>query len=215
MEEDDDIVMTETPASTVMPIGAGRPSSSGPAKAPSPLKLNGAAAHALAPSLLEPFSKNGSAQGTLGGEAEKAEDHDEEPDRDIDSLMEENSDWSHDDLEETYGLPISSLPTGLCYDIRMRYHCEVKPTLDVHPEDPRRIYYIYKELCKAGLVDDPEATRPLVSQPLQRIDAREATKQEISLVHAPEHYAFVQSTKGKSDPTCDSRRQVSVDISLS
>jgi histone deacetylase 6 len=164
---------------------------------------------------LAPFPKNGSAQGTLGREAEKMDDHDEEPDRDIDSLMEETSDWSHDDLEETYGLQISSLPTGLCYDIRMRYHCEVKPTLDVHPEDPRRIYYIYKELCKAGLVDDPEAARPLVSQPLRRIDAREATEQEISLVHAAEHYAFVQSTKGKFDLNCSSRRQAGVDISHS
>ncbi|EDN08410.1 predicted protein [Histoplasma mississippiense (nom. inval.)] len=77
----------------------------------------------------------------------------------------------------------------------MPYHCEVKPTLDVHPEDPRRIYYIYKELCKAGLVDDPESSRPLVPQPLQRIDAREATEEEISLVHDAEHYDFVQSTK--------------------
>ncbi|KAI1931621.1 Histone deacetylase hda1 [Ophidiomyces ophidiicola] len=96
-------------------------------------------------------------------------------------------------------LPRSSLPSGVCYDIRMRYHCEVKPTLDVHPEDPRRIYYIYKELCKAGLVDDPDATRPLVPQPLLRIPARDATHKEISLIHGPGHYEFVLSTKDMSE----------------
>src|SRR5437667_5076064 len=99
MEEDDDIVMTETGAPTVMPIGTGRPSSSSPEKVPNPLKLNGAAGPDLAPSLLESFQKKGSAQINLGKEAQKIEDHDGESDRDVDSLMEENSDWSHDDLE--------------------------------------------------------------------------------------------------------------------
>ncbi|GAB1218485.1 hypothetical protein ATERTT37_007741 [Aspergillus terreus] len=81
----------------------------------------------------------------------------------------------------------------------MRYHCEVRPTSEVHPEDPRRIYYIYKELCRAGLVDDPESSRPLVSRPLKRINARNATEEEISLVHTPDHYAFVESTKDMTD----------------
>ena len=93
------------------------------------------------------------------------------------------------------GLQRSLLSSGLCYDIRMRYHCEVRPTADVHPEDPRRIYYIYKELCRAGLVDDPESTRPLAPRPLQRIEARNATMEELCLVHSPEHYAFVESTR--------------------
>lgn len=94
-------------------------------------------------------------------------------------------------------LPRANLPTGLCYDTRMRFHCEVRPESDVHPEDPRRIYYIYKELCKAGLVDDPSSARPLVKQPLQRIFAREATYDEIVLVHTSEHFAFVKSTQGE------------------
>ncbi|KAL4892077.1 histone deacetylase Hda1 [Aspergillus ambiguus] len=116
-----------------------------------------------------------------------------------DSLVEENSDWSDEDYTARTGLPLASLPSGLCYDVQMRYHCEVRPTSDVHPEDPRRIYYIYKELCRAGLVDDPESSRPLVSRPLKRIDARNATEEEISLVHTPDHYAFVESTKDMSD----------------
>lgn len=105
----------------------------------------------------------------------------------------DDSDYSFD--EEHAFLPKASLPSGLCYDPRMRYHCEVRPESDVHPEDPRRIYYIYKELCKAGLVDDPTSTRPLVKQPLQRIDARDATSEEIVMVHTPEHLRFVKSTQ--------------------
>lgn len=112
------------------------------------------------------------------------------------STAEEDSDWSEAESEVHPGLPLASLPSGLCYDVQMRYHCEVRPTSDVHPEDPRRIYYIYKELCRAGLVDDIESTRPLVAQPLRRIGARNATEEEISLVHTEAHYAFVKSTKG-------------------
>lgn len=111
-----------------------------------------------------------------------------------DSLLEQNSDWS--DEESSPGLPLGSMATGYCYDTRMRYHCEVRPVSDVHPEDPRRIYYIYKELCKAGLVDDPDSTRPLAPQTLQRIPIREATEDEVKLIHTEAHWAFVQSTKG-------------------
>lgn len=114
-----------------------------------------------------------------------------------DSLIEPNSDWSDDeDASAKPGLPLGSLETGLCYDVRMRYHCELRPTSDLHPEDPRRIYYIYKELCKAGLVDDPEAPRPLAYKTLKRIPVREATEEELVLVHTNAHYAFVRSTKG-------------------
>ncbi|KAI9042059.1 histone deacetylase hdaA [Aspergillus affinis] len=122
----------------------------------------------------------------------------EDPYKD-DSLVEENSDWSDDDVCVRTGLPLASLPSGLCYDVQMRYHCEVRPTADVHPEDPRRIYYIFKELCRAGLVDDPESSRPLVARPLSRINARNATEDEIRLVHTPDHFAFVESTKDMSD----------------
>lgn len=114
------------------------------------------------------------------------------------SPMEVNSDWSDEEAASHVGIPLASLSSGLCYDVQMRYHCEVRPTADVHPEDPRRIYYIYKELCRAGLVDDPESSRPLVSRPLKRINARNAMEEEVSLVHTPDHFAFVESTKGIS-----------------
>lgn len=114
-----------------------------------------------------------------------------------DSLVETNSDWSDEEVAAKAGLPLGSLATGLCYDVRMRYHCEVRPTSEVHPEDPRRIYYIYKELCRAGLVDDPESIHPLAPQTLKRINARNATKEEITLIHSEDHYVFVKSTQGK------------------
>lgn len=96
------------------------------------------------------------------------------------------------------GLPTRSLPSGLCYDERMRYHAEVSALSAeaVHPEDPRRIYYIFKELCEAGLVVAKGYTL-MTDQPLVRIDAREATEEEITLVHTPEHYDFVRRTAGK------------------
>lgn len=129
-----------------------------------------------------------------------------EPVENHDSSVEEDSDWFDDEADvarigdggdgKGSGVPAAGLASGLCYDVQMRYHCEVRPTADVHPEDPRRIYYIYKELCRAGLVDDPESTRPIAARPLKRINARNATEEEISLVHTPDHFAFVQSTKG-------------------
>lgn len=135
----------------------------------------------------QPMSPQGPARSV-----ERHDDHTSDYET-ADSLVQENSDFEEE--EEEPGLPLESLPSGLCYDIRMRYHCEVRPTTDVHPEDPRRIYYIYKELCRAGLVEDPEASIPLAARPLKRIHARDATRDEISLVHTPEHYEFVDSTK--------------------
>jgi histone deacetylase 6 len=121
-----------------------------------------------------------------------------------DSLIEPNSDWSDEEVMPRSGLPVGSLATGLCYDERMRFHCEVRPTSDVHPEDPRRIWYIYKELCRAGLVDDPMSTRPLAPQTLQRIKVVKATQEQITMIHTEAHYAFVKSTQGTSRWFCGS-----------
>ena len=135
-------------------------------------------------------NNQGGVQGHKKGEPE---DSDLETDLEWDRTMEETS-------KKSRLLPRAALRTGLCYDVRMRYHCEIQPTTEVHPEDPRRIYYIYKELCKAGLVDDPTSTRPLVDQPLLNIPAREATQSEITLIHSPDHYEWVKSTQGEFLP---------------
>jgi histone deacetylase 6 len=116
-----------------------------------------------------------------------------------DSIMDDVSDSIYYDEQPPHGLPISTLPTGLCYDERMRYHAEVATINEsnYHPEDPRRIFFIYRELCEAGLVDDLKSRRPVVRQPLFRIDAREATEEECCLIHTSKHYEFVKSTSGE------------------
>lgn len=94
----------------------------------------------------------------------------------------------------------SSLPTGLCYDVRMRYHCELDPPkqrLDYHPEDPRRIFKIYKELCMAGLVKDPLLNSgTVIPNPLVNIPAREVGEDEVCLVHDKSHFDFMKTTAG-------------------
>lgn len=119
-------------------------------------------------------------------------------DPDEDSLESDTSSEADDIAIVPRGLPISKLPTGLCYDERMRYHAEVAATTGeyVHPEDPRRIYYIYKELCEAGLVDD-KRNPPIVEVPLKRIDAREVTLDEVLLVHTQDQYDFVKETSSE------------------
>jgi histone deacetylase 6 len=217
MEEDDDVVMVDFGAGsqTVLPISSGRPPNADLAKTRGSDNITQMSS-LVGPPLKDPIlsrqrrSPLSSLEATPVREnqvspvKESASSNEEDgvnvkSNDDSVSITEENSDWSDEDATVASGLPVSSLATGLCYDTRMRYHCEVRPTADVHPEDPRRIYYIYKELCRAGLVDDPEASKPLVSRPLQRIDVRNATKDEIRLVHTPEHYAFVESTKDMND----------------
>ena len=104
-----------------------------------------------------------------------------------------------DDAEHGPTAPyISSLPSGLCYDVRMRYHCELDPpkqSRDFHPEDPRRIFKIYKELCMAGLVNDPMLnTGNLIPNPLLRINARNVSESEVCLVHDKKHWDFMVTT---------------------
>jgi hypothetical protein len=91
-------------------------------------------------------------------------------------------------------LPISTLRTGFCYDIRMRFHQTVDYR-DTHPEDPRRIYRIYKELALAGLIEDRETQTVNPDELMMRLRARYATEQEILLVHSKEHLAEMQATE--------------------
>lgn len=95
----------------------------------------------------------------------------------------------------------SELRTGYCYDVRMRYHCELdtpKDRRDYHPEDPRRIFAIYKMLCEAGMIDDPVLTKSaLISKPLAQIQVNYATEAEIELVHDKRHWDLMTGTKGE------------------
>ena len=109
-----------------------------------------------------------------------------------------------DDEEHEPTAPyVSCLRTGICYDVRMRYHCELDPPRDrsdYHPEDPRRTFKIYKELCIAGLVkDDVLNTGVLIPNPLLPISARDVTEAEVCLVHDKKHFDFMKSTSRTSD----------------
>lgn len=93
----------------------------------------------------------------------------------------------------------ANLKTGFCYDVRMRYHAKIVTSaydyVDPHPEDPRRIYRVYKSLAEAGLVIDPKLEGlEEVGDLMLKIPIREARDDEILLVHTKEHLEFIKST---------------------
>ncbi|KOS18449.1 Histone deacetylase clr3 [Escovopsis weberi] len=91
------------------------------------------------------------------------------------------------------------LPTGCCYDDRMKLHMNADFSPNTHhPEDPRRIHEIFKAFKKMGLVyTGPEAELPRImadcpTKYMWRIAARPATRDEICLAHSPDHFAWVE-----------------------
>jgi len=83
----------------------------------------------------------------------------------------------------------------------MRFHTEkeLDEDEDIHPEDPRRIYEIFKELKGAGLVaseDEGPLDSRLVPFKLFRIPARHAEVAEICLVHSRAHYDWMSKLTG-------------------
>ncbi|KAG0669258.1 Histone deacetylase hda1 [Maudiozyma exigua] len=95
------------------------------------------------------------------------------------------------------------LKTGLCYDVRMRYHAKIFTSyfeyIDPHPEDPRRIYRIYKILAENGLINDPMLSGvDDIGDLMLKIPVREATRDEILEVHSKEHLDFLEKTEQMS-----------------
>ena len=114
------------------------------------------------------------------------------------STEDEFDDEEMEELDEL--APYTSfLPTGYVYDIRMRYHSELDPPQErreLHPEDPRRIFKIYQQLCSAGLIEHETFNRGyLIPNPLRNIPVREATEAEVTLVHDKRHWDFMVSTQ--------------------
>lgn len=93
--------------------------------------------------------------------------------------------------------------TGICYDVRMRYHqrLNIDPDnyLDPHPEDPRRTFRIYKTLAENGLLIDEylKGTDDL-GVLMEKIYAREASQDQLLLVHSQEHLNFIASVEKMS-----------------
>ncbi|KAF9977453.1 Histone deacetylase hda1 [Actinomortierella ambigua] len=79
-----------------------------------------------------------------------------------------------------------STRTGYVYDVRMKYHCNVHGD-DDHPEDPRRIWRIYDALNTAGCTDR-----------MIKVPTREATTEELELVHTDDHIVTITKTSAMS-----------------
>lgn len=79
------------------------------------------------------------------------------------------------------------LLTGYIYDVYMSYHA----TLDIfqiHPEDPRRLFYIYREMRAQHLLEKCE-----------RVTIKKATHQDILAVHHKQLLQVLRKTKSKVD----------------
>jgi histone deacetylase 6 len=97
------------------------------------------------------------------------------------------------------------LPTGCCYDARMKMHANADFSASPHhPEDPRRIDAIFQEFRRAGLLYDgsqSELAGALKGSPARwmwRIAAREALPEEIMMVHTASHFEFVRGLHSMS-----------------
>jgi histone deacetylase 6 len=129
-------------------------------------------------------------------------------DQSVDDDYEENGQDPNGFPEEhrRHGL----LPTGCCYDDRMKLHANADfgPSPH-HPEDPARIESIMRTFKKAGLVytgSDADLAYIIQTCPTKymwRIPAREATREEILKVHIPRHYDWVEDLSRK--PTSELR----------
>jgi histone deacetylase 6 len=93
------------------------------------------------------------------------------------------------------------LPTGCCYDDRMKLHANADFSISPsHPEDPRRIASIMRILKDSGLVytgSEEKLAQILRDSPtkfMYRIIARAATSEEICTVHTAAHYEWVANT---------------------
>jgi histone deacetylase 6 len=127
-----------------------------------------------------------------------------------DGLSMEDDDGDDEEEYETLSYPEELrrrglLPTGCCYDDRMKLHANADfGPHPHHPEDPSRIEHIMRTFKKAGLVytgSDADLISIIQSSPTKymwRIPAREATKEEICIVHHPSHYAWVEDLAQKS-----------------
>lgn len=129
---------------------------------------------------------------------------DEEEDEGFDEM---SQDESEDQLIVAQLRRRGLLPTGCCYDDRMKLHSNADFTSHPHhPEDPRRIEEIVKQFKRSGLLyTGPESNLAKVihdcpTRFMWRIGAREATKDEILTTHTPDHYAWVKKLSTMTYP---------------
>ncbi|KAF9273354.1 Histone deacetylase hda1 [Mortierella alpina] len=102
-------------------------------------------------------------------------------------------DWTEDTEQDTAvlipqpeQLDGRSTKTGYVYDVRMRHHNNVHGD-DDHPEDPRRIWRIFDALNTAQCTDR-----------MIKVPSREATSEELGLVHTESHIENITKTSAMS-----------------
>lgn len=153
---------------------------------------------------------NGNSNGssTNGNNIPSAGDEDDDNDDDDDEDDDEDDD-------DPMGYPVDFkrrglLPTGCCYDDRMKLHANADfGTGPHHPEDPARISEIMGAFKRAGLVfsgndaDLLKIMRDCPTKYMWRIAARNATEEEILLSHHPRHFQWVKNLSEK--PTYELR----------
>lgn len=95
----------------------------------------------------------------------------------------------------------SLLPTGCCYDERMKLHANADFSVEpAHPEDPKRIAAIMRMFTDQGLIylgSEQKLKEILKDSPtkfMYRIAARKATEEEICTVHTADHFRWVADT---------------------
>ncbi|KND92534.1 Histone deacetylase clr3 [Tolypocladium ophioglossoides CBS 100239] len=133
----------------------------------------------------------------LGGETNRIDD---------DDTASEEASYDDESDPEPQGLALEQLrrrgllPTGCCYDDRMKLHMNADFSPNTHhPEDPRRIHEIFKAFKKMGLVytgpegDLPRIIKECPTRYMWRIPARPATREEICLAHSSDHLAWVEN----------------------
>lgn len=91
--------------------------------------------------------------------------------------------------------------TGLAYDVRMRYHsrpiADPISYIDPHPEDPRRTFRIYRAIAEAGLIEDETLQgAEQIGDLMRKLPTRQASEEELRLVHTQEMIDFIRSTAG-------------------
>ncbi|KAF7563107.1 hypothetical protein G7046_g1043 [Stylonectria norvegica] len=133
------------------------------------------------------------------GSTEGANDVDDDETASDDGSYEEDSDPEPQSLALSQLKRRGLLPTGCCYDDRMKLHMNADFSPNTHhPEDPRRIHEIFKAFKKMGLVytgpasELPRIIRECPTRYMWRIPTRPATREEICLAHSPDHLAWVE-----------------------
>jgi len=136
----------------------------------------------------------------LGGKDDNRADEDDDNTASDSGDSEDYSDAEPDEVALDQLRRRGLLPTGCCYDDRMKLHMNADFSPNTHhPEDPRRIHEIFKAFKKMGLVyTGPESELPRIIKEcptkfMWRIPARAATREEICLAHSADHLAWVEN----------------------